>query len=63
MISISPLIKIYSHCEPVDMRKSYDGLFRIVKNDLATDVRNGGLFMFIIRNAKRKMLHRMIGGA
>ncbi len=35
MISISPFIKIYLHREPVDMRKSYDGLFGIVKNELA----------------------------
>ena len=39
MISFSPLLKIYLHREPVDMRKSYDGLFGIVKNDLAMDVR------------------------
>ncbi len=47
MISFSPAIKIYVHREPVDMRKSYDGLFGLVKNDLSMDVRSGGLFMFI----------------
>lgn len=57
MISFSPLLKIYLHREPVDMRKSYDGLFGIVKNDLAMDVRNGGLFMFI--NLKRNRVKLM----
>jgi transposase len=58
MISISPLIKIYLHREPVDMRKSYDGLFGIVKNDLAMDVRNGGLFMFInLRRNRVKVMY------
>ena len=57
MISFSPLLKIYLHREPIDMRKSYDGLFGIVKNDLAMDVRNGGLFMFI--NLKRNRVKLM----
>jgi transposase len=58
MISFSPAIKIYLHREPVDMRKSYDGLFGIVKNELAMDVRNGGLFMFInLRRNRVKLLY------
>ena len=58
MISLSPLLKIYLHREPVDMRKSYDGLFGIVKNDLAMDVRNGGLFMFInLRRTRVKLMY------
>ena len=28
------------------MRKSFDGLFGIIKSDLNLDVRDGGLFMF-----------------
>lgn len=58
MISFSPAIKIYLHREPVDMRKSYDGLFGIVKNDLSMDVRNGGLFMFInLRRNRVKLMY------
>jgi len=58
MISFSPAIKIYLHREPVDMRKSYDGLFGIVKNELAMDVRNGGLFMFInLRRNRVKLMY------
>lgn len=58
MISFSPSIKIYLHREPVDMRKSYDGLFGIVKNDLSMDVRSGGLFMFInLRRNRVKLMY------
>ena len=57
MINFSPAIKIYLHRAPIDMRKSYDGLFGIVKNDLSLDVRHGGLFMFI--NARRNRVKLM----
>jgi len=33
------------------MRKSFDELFGIIKNDLSRDVRDGGLFMFL--NSRR----------
>lgn len=58
MISFSPTLKIYLHREPIDMRKSYDGLFGIVKNDLSLDVRHGGLFMFInLRRNRVKLMY------
>lgn len=58
MISFSPAIKIYLHRQPIDMRKSYDGLFGIVKNDLSMDVRSGGLFMFInLRRNRVKLMY------
>ena len=47
MLAISSLVKIYLHAEPVDMRKSFDGLFGIIKSDLHLDVRDGGVFMFL----------------
>jgi transposase len=58
MLSFSPAVKIYLHRRPVDMRKSFDGLFAIVKNDLAMDVRNGGLFVFInLRRNRVKLMY------
>jgi hypothetical protein len=54
MLSISPLVPIYLHSEPIDMRKSFDGLFGIIKNDLSRDVRDGGLFMFL--NSRRNRI-------
>ncbi len=40
MLAINPTVPIYLHAEPIDMRKSFDGLFGIVKADLQRDVRN-----------------------
>jgi transposase len=57
MLSISPLVPIYLHSEPIDMRKSFDELFGIIKNDLSRDVRDGGLFMFLnSRRNERRVL-------
>lgn len=56
MMSFSPGIAIYLHRESIDMRKSFDGLFGIVKNELAMDVRSGGLFLFINRRRNRVKL-------
>lgn len=63
MISFSPALKIYLHREPVDMRKSFDGLFAIVKNEFGLDVRSGGLFMFInLRRNRVKLMYWDIDG-
>jgi len=35
------------------MRKSFDGLFGIIKSDLDRDVRDGGLFMFLNQRLNR----------
>jgi transposase len=51
MLAINPAVPIYLHAEPIDMRKSFDGLFGIVKADLQRDVRDGGLFMFLTADA------------
>ena len=48
-----PSVPIYLHSEPIDMRKSFDGLFGIIKNDLNLDVRDGGLFMFLNQRLNR----------
>jgi len=49
---------IYIAVEPVDMRKSFDGLSAIVKNHFHRDPLTGHLFVFINRNADRiKMLY------
>ena len=49
---------IYIATEPVDMRKSVDGLSAIVKNHFHCDPLTGHLFVFINRNADRiKMLY------
>lgn len=58
MIAFSPQAKIYLHNQPIDMRKSFDGLFGIVKADLNLDVREGGLFMFLnLRRNRIKIMY------
>ena len=56
MLNFAPELKIYLHAGPVDMRKSYDGLFGIVSTSFQRDVRDGGLFLFINRRRDRLKL-------
>jgi transposase len=58
MLALAPSVPIYLHTEPVDMRKSFDGLYGIIKNDFSRDVRDGGLFMFLnLRRNRIKLLY------
>ncbi|MCU0720653.1 MAG: IS66 family insertion sequence element accessory protein TnpB [Pirellula sp.] len=58
MFAIGPEVKIFLHAEPIDMRKSFDGLFGIIKADLSRDVRDGGLFIFLnLRRNRIKILY------
>ena len=43
-------IEIFVYQHPIDMRKSYDGLFQLVKSE---GIFNGGLFLFFAKNRKR----------
>ena len=56
MLNFAPELKIYLHAGPVDMRKSFDGLFGIVSSSFERDVRDGGLFLFINRRRDRLKL-------
>ncbi len=63
MLAISSQTKIYLYAEPVDMRKSFDGLFGIIKSDLHLDVRNGGVFMFLnLRRNRIKLMYWDVDG-
>jgi hypothetical protein len=53
MLTLSPSVPIYLHSQPIDMRKSFDGLFGIIKSDLSRDMRDGGLFMFLNQRLNR----------
>jgi transposase len=58
MLAISSQAKIYLYAQSVDMRKSFDGLFGIVKSDLNRDVRDGGVFMFLnLRRNRIKLMY------
>lgn len=49
MLSISPAVRIFVHALPTDMRKSFDGLYAIVKHGFAKDVFQGDYFVFLNR--------------
>lgn len=58
MFALSDINKFHLYIHPTDMRKSFDGLSGLVRNELGSNPRNGEVFIFI--NKKRdkiKLLH------
>lgn len=53
MLSLPSRVAIYLYSEPVDMRKSIDGLSALVKARLGYDVYSGNLFTFVSRRRDR----------
>jgi transposase len=53
MLSFPPTVQIYLSHEPVDMRKSYDGLSGCVEQLLHADPLSGHLFVFFNRRANQ----------
>jgi transposase len=49
MLTLPPSVKIYVAAEPVDARKSYDGLSAIIESHFGHDLRTGHLYAFINR--------------
>jgi transposase len=60
MFGLGPATRIYVALGATDMRKSYDGLYGIVRDKLGLGVRTGHLFLFA--NAKRNRLKILIWG-
>jgi transposase len=51
-------VSVWVYAQPVDMRKSFDGLCAVVTERLGRDPLSGDLFVFVGRNRKRaKVLH------
>jgi len=44
-------VRVHVYGRPVDMRKSYDGLYALTRQELGQDPLNGRLFVFINRRA------------
>lgn len=44
-------VRVHVYGRPVDMRKSYDGLYALTRQELDQDPLNGRLFVFINRRA------------
>ena len=51
-------VEVYAWCEPTDMRKGYEGLSALVRNELKMDELSGALFLFVNRRRTHaKVLH------
>ncbi len=46
-------VTIYAYCEPVDMRKGFEGLAGVVRNAMGKDPLSGALFLFTNRRRTR----------
>ncbi len=46
-------VSAYAYGEPCDMRKSFDTLAALVKEQLARELMSGDLFLFVSRDRKR----------
>jgi transposase len=53
MFGLGPATKIYVGVEAVDMRKGFDGLFGLVRDQLKQDPLSGHLFLFTNRHRTR----------
>lgn len=63
MLNFSGDIKIYAYIRPTDMRKGFNGLSAIVRQEFQCDPTDGTLFIFVNRRRDRmKLLHFADGG-
>lgn len=53
MFGLGPATKIYVGAEAVDMRKGFEGLFGLVRDQLGHDPLSGHLFLFTNRSHTR----------
>jgi transposase len=47
MFGLGPATRIYVGIEPVDLRKGFDGLYGLVRDQLGQDPLSGHLFLFV----------------
>ena len=53
MLAFHSSLKVFLASEPVDMRKSFGGLYSIVLNQLKEEPTSGAFFVFINKNLNR----------
>ena len=53
MLSFSGRTKIFAGTEPVDLRKSFDGLYAVVRDVIDRDPLSGHVFVFMNKNRNR----------
>ena len=47
MFGLGPATRLYVGVEPVDLRKGFDGLYGLVRDQLGEDPLSGHLFLFV----------------
>jgi transposase len=47
MIGLPRTVKVWAYGRPIDLRKGYNGLVGLVKDELRRDVLDGELFLFV----------------
>lgn len=58
MIAISGTMRVWAYTAPADLRKGYNGLFGLVRNQMEHDPRSGDVFLFVNRRRTSvKLLH------
>ena len=63
MLTLPPAVRSVLATEPVDMRKSIDGLMAVVRSSFGEEVYSGHLFVFVSRRGDRvKILTFSRGG-
>ena len=53
LIGSSRQLRVYAFAAPVDMRKGFDGLAALVREQLGHDPTDGSLYLFVSRNRIR----------
>jgi len=53
MIGSTRSVSVFAYAAPVDMRKSWEGLGAIVRNDLGQDLLEGSFYLFVNRRRNR----------
>lgn len=46
MLNLAPSVRIFVSTKPVDMRRSFDGLFELVQSTICQDPYTGHIFLF-----------------
>ncbi len=63
MLNVSATARIFVHTEATDMRKGFQGLSAIIRDQFQSDPTDGSLFIFVNRRRDRmKLLHFADGG-
>lgn len=50
---MTPGLRVVAYCQPVDMRKGYEGLSRLVRKEMGQDLLSGTLFLFTNKRRNR----------